>query len=160
MADRIELINFIKLSSEEKKMILLWRNDDNIRIWMHNNSYIELRDHLSFIESLKKSSNTLYFLVKKGNSYLGVIDFTNINSNSAEFGLYSNPKLKAIGKVLLKIICNYAFNELNIKTLHAEVFYDNVKAIKLYKKFDFLEMKKKVINNREVTYMELKNENR
>ena len=158
--NNITLINFTELSLQEKEMILLWRNDKAVKVWMYDELDIQIEKHLSFIEKLKDSYEKLYFLVKKKDNYLGVIDFTDINNNTAKFGLYSNPKLKGIGKVLLKTICDYAFSELNIKTLHAEVFSNNIKAIKLYKKFDFLEIKKKVINNKEVTCMELKNENR
>lgn len=156
----IELINFIDLSLEEKKMILSWRNHPEVTKWMFNTENISLKNHLYFIDSLKSKKDKLYFLVKKDNKNIGVIDFTNITKYSSDFGLYSNIDLKGIGKVLLETICNYAFKQLKMKKVQAEVFKDNEKAIFLYKKFNFEEVDTKIINNRELICMELKNENR
>lgn len=162
MSNNINLINFTDLTLEEKKMVLLWRNHPTIKQWMYNSDDILLENHLNFIESLKGCTDKLYFLVKRGDDYIGVIDFTNIDkeSKSSEFGLYANIELKGMGKVLLNSICEYGFHTLNINKLIAEVFTENEKAINLYKKFNFKETTKKIVNNREVICMELKNEDR
>ncbi len=158
ISDNIVLVNFIDLTIEEKKMILSWRNHPSIKQWMYNSNDIALDNHLEFIETLKNCVDKLYFLVKQDNSYIGVIDFTNIdkNSDSSEFGLYTNVEFKGMGKVLLNCICDYGFNALNIDKLIAEVFAENEKAINLYKKYKFQEVGKKEINNKEVICMELK----
>lgn len=162
MSNNINLINFTDLTLEEKKMILLWRNHPTIKQWMYNSDDILLENHLGFIETLKDCRNKLYFLVKRDDDYIGVIDFTNIDkeSRSSEFGLYVNIELKGMGKVLLNSICEYGFHVLNINKLIAEVFAENEKAINLYKKFNFKKITKKIVNNREVICMELKNEDR
>jgi UDP-4-amino-4,6-dideoxy-N-acetyl-beta-L-altrosamine N-acetyltransferase len=49
---------------------------------------------------------------------------------------------------------------LNIDKLIAEVFAENERAVDLYKKFNFKETTKKIVNNKEVICMELKNEDR
>lgn len=162
MSNNINLINFTDLTLEEKKVILFWRNNHSIKQWMYNSDDISLDDHLMFIETLKKRSDKLYFLVKKEHENIGVIDFTNIDkkSKSSEFGLYVNPELKGMGEILLNSICDYGFNTLNINKLIAEVFTKNEKAISLYKKFNFRETGKKIVNNKEVICMELKYEDR
>ena len=162
MSDNIVLINFIDLTLEEKKMILSWRNHPSIKQWMYNSSDIALENHLNFIESLKECTDKLYFLVKLDDDYIGVIDFTNIDkeSKNSEFGLYANIELKGMGKVLLNSICEYGFNTLHIDKLIAEVFAENERAVDLYKKFNFKEITKKIVNNKEVICMELKNEDR
>ena len=147
MKNKIELINFINTSFEEKKMILKWRNHPNIREWMYNQKEISIESHLNFIESLKNSKDKIYCFVKMGKEYIGVIDFTNINhqNKSTYFGLYSNPysKTTGIGTILLKTIINYAFNVLNMNILKLEVFKTNKKALNLYKKFNFKKIGKK-----------------
>jgi len=164
MKNKIELINFINTSFEEKKMILKWRNHPNIREWMYNQKEISIESHLNFIESLKNSKDKIYCLVKMGKEYIGVIDFTNINykNKSAYFGLYSNPysKVPGIGRILEKIAIDYAFNTLNINTLKLEVFENNKIVINLHKKFNFKQIEEKIVNNKKVIVMELKNENR
>ena len=143
-------------------MVLLWRNDPSIKQWMYNNDDISLENHLAFIETLKKSTDRLYFLVKQDSDYIGVIDFTNIDKNkeNSEFGLYANIESKGMGNILLNSICEYGFNSLKIKKLIAEAFIKNEKAINLYKKFNFKETKRKIVNNKKVICMELKYEDR
>ncbi len=156
----LNLINFIDLTLKEKEMVLKWRNHPKIKRWMHNSNDITLENHLAFIDSLKNCSDKFYFLLKQEDNYLGVIDFTNILSKTSEFGLYANIELKGVGNNLLDSVCNYGFNILQLDILRAEVYEENEKAIKLYKKFYFKETNKKTINNKVVICMELKNENR
>ena len=161
MKSKIELINFIDISSEEKKMVLSWRNHQDIRKWMNNKNEITLKEHIKYIDSLSNKNDRIYFLVKELDNYLGVIDFTSIIENEfAEFGVYAKPNLIGIGSMLMNVIINYAFNILKLKKLIANVYANNEKAIKLYKKFNFIEMKKDRASNGEFIRMELKNENR
>jgi len=157
----IKLINFINLNLEQKKMILEWRNNPDIKIWMYNQDEIKLENHLSFIENLKNSKDKLYFLLKNENDYIGVIDFTQIiKDESLHMGIYNNPNLKGYGKILLEIIINYAFETLKVKRIFSEVFSKNDKAYKLYKRYKFKEINTKSVNNQEVICMELINDNR
>ncbi len=162
MSNNINLINFTDLNLEEKKMVLSWRSHPSVKKWMYSSDEISLENHLNFIESLKDSVDMLYFLVQQDNNYIGVIDFTDIDKNSetAEFGLYAKIGLKGVGKILLNAICNYGFNTLKVNKLIAEAFIENDRAITLYKKFHFKEIVKKKVKNKEVIYMELKNEDR
>lgn len=164
MSNNINLINFIDLTLEEKKMILSWRNHPSIKRWMYNNDDILLENHLNFIETLKSCADKLYFLVKQNSSYIGVIDFTNINkeSKSSEFGLYANPfeKVAGIGRILEECCIKYAFEILKLDKMMLEVFSDNVQVRNLHKKFNFKETTVKTVNNKEVICMELKNEDR
>jgi UDP-4-amino-4,6-dideoxy-N-acetyl-beta-L-altrosamine N-acetyltransferase len=160
--DNVELINFIDLSYENKIMILNWRNHENVRKWMYDSIPITEEIHLSFINQLQNNIKNQYFLVKINNIDIGTIYFTNINTDKkeCEFGLYANPfkKIMGIGKVLEDTCIKYAFDVLKLKKLKLEVFSDNQKALNLYKKFNFKEIDKKIVNNESVICMELKNE--
>lgn len=157
---KVELINFVNLSLEEKKIILNWRNNPVIKQWMYTIKDIKLEEHLSFINSLVERKDKLYFLVKENNNSIGVIDFVNITSNSLNMGIYVNPALKSKGSILLNEIVNYSFDVLKVKKIRAEVFSENIKAYNLYKKFGFIDSTRKTINKREVICMELIDENR
>jgi len=156
----IKILNFIDLTLEEKEMILDWRNHPKIRKWMYNQDEIKLKEHLSFIESLKTRKDKLYFLVKKENEFIGVIDFTQLLENkSVHMGIYANPHTQGNGKILLHEIIQYAFITLKVQKLYSEVFEENKRAYNLYKKFNFRDISKKTINNKQVICMELENEN-
>lgn len=160
----IELIDFTDLTLKEKKMVLEWRNNENIKKWMLNQDDITLHNHLRYIESLKSSKEKKYMLVKKVAEYIGVIDFTNIDlkERSAHFGLYANPlkKIDGAGSILQKASIKYAFDILKLAKLKLEVFSENEKAIGLYKKFNFKKVSQETVENREIIHMELKNEDR
>jgi len=156
----IELINFTNLSLEEKKMILEWRNHKDIRKWMYNRDIIGLSEHLSYIDSLASKKDRLYFIVKYRDEVIGVIDFTNIDhiNNKTDFGIYAKPNSRGFGKILMSTIIDYAFCNLKMDRLIAEVFIENSRAISLYKKFNFIQIDTKVVDGRGMVVMELKNE--
>ncbi|QKG30147.1 UDP-4-amino-4,6-dideoxy-N-acetyl-beta-L-altrosamine N-acetyltransferase [Campylobacter sp. RM16187] len=130
------LINFTKLTREQKMMVFDWRNDERVAKFMRSKN-IALNEHLKFIDSLKSASDKLYFLVEENGEFIGVIDFININDNECEFGLYANPNLKNQGSKLMRIIIDYAFYELKVSRLNSCAYNFNEKAIALYEKFGF-----------------------
>ena len=150
-----QLIPFQKLSLDEKKMILQWRNTPSISKWMYNKNIISLQEHLQYIESLDTKKDRVYFLVKKDDMPIGVVDLTQIKPQiSAELGIYLNPNLKGYGKLLMHKIISYAFETLQLKTIYANVYKSNQKAIKLYEKFHFITQK----TDEDFLYMELNNQ--
>ncbi len=156
----IELINFIDLTYEEKKLVLSWRNHPTIKKWMYNNNAIELEQHLNFIKLLRNTQEKKYFVVKQDDNYIGVIDFCNITDDSLIMGLYKNPKMTGVGKILLDTIIEYSFEIFKVKNIVSEVFESNEKAYELYKSIGFKPFSSKIVNNKNVICMELKNENR
>lgn len=163
MIDKLKtkLINFIHLSLDEKMMILKWRNNKSVQKWMYNRDDITLEDHLQYIDSLNNKDDRIYFLVKNETVYLGVVDLTEIKGNeSAELGIYVNPTLRGYGTLLVSKIIEYAFQELRVKTLYANVYEKNSKAINLYKKFNFKTIDTIKNSNGKLQKMELSFENR
>ncbi len=156
-----KLINFTELTLDEKKMILEWRNSTSVKRWMYNRDEISLKDHLAYIDSLNSRDDRVYFVLKDKKSYFGVVDLTEIKKEqSAELGIYTNPDLKGYGTLLMSKIIEYAFHKLNIELLTANVYSENIKAINLYKKFNFKAIAIKQDSNGKIVNMELKNENR
>ena len=101
----------------------------------------------------------MYFLVKKEDEFIGVIDFTQlVEKTSVHMGIYSNPKIKGNGKILLNMIIDYSFNNLKVKRIFSEAFAENDKAHNLYKKFNFKNISEKIVNYKKVICMELEND--
>ena len=154
----IKLINFIDLSQEEKMMILEWRNRLDIQKWMYTQNDISLEEHLDFIDSLKTIKDKLYFLVKKDNIYIGVIDFTQIRPNeSLHMRIYTNPDLKDYDKILLETIIYFSFEILKVEKIFSEVYFENERAFSLYKIYGFKEYSYKIVNDKKLICMELNN---
>jgi UDP-4-amino-4,6-dideoxy-N-acetyl-beta-L-altrosamine N-acetyltransferase len=153
---QVRLLDFITLDTQLLTMVLRWRNHSDIRRWMVNTEEILIDNHLQFVESLKGRSDKRYFLVQREDEYIGVIDFTDINQNSAEIGIYANPELRGIGETLMNALIEYGFSTLKVTTLMASVFDDNKRAKYLYEKFDFTETERSHYNGREMITMELR----
>jgi UDP-4-amino-4,6-dideoxy-N-acetyl-beta-L-altrosamine N-acetyltransferase len=131
--------NFIGMDNNQQRTVLRWRNTYSIRKWMHSSQHITYKKHLHFLSSLKNSQTKLFFSLFSKKECIGVIYFTDINflNKSASFGLYVNPALHKKGSILQKAIFKYAFHDLKLTSLNAEVIANNKKAIHLYKKFGF-----------------------
>ena len=138
----IQLINFINLNDEDKRIVLNFRNHPDIRKWMYNKDKISLQEHLEFIKNLKNDKTRLYFLVKDQENIMGIIDYKLID-DYAQIGLYKNPSLRGVGALLMNTLLQYGFETLGLKRLVLFVFADNSVAIRLYKKFGFKEIDKK-----------------
>lgn len=158
----LRLCNFTTLSEPQKKMVLAWRNHENVKAYMYNDQNISEAEHFGFIEALKTREDRRYFLVQNEGVDIGVIDFNDISKESTTMGLYANPTLnqKGVGSLLMEAIVTYAFKTLGVNVLKAEVFEGNVKAKALYEKFGFCEKERKRVNEKEVICMELTNEHR
>lgn len=152
----ITLTHFYELSSTQKELVLSWRNHENIRKWMVNSEPIGEEEHLAFIETLQDLSHKLYFLVQYNGENYGVIYLTDINTHahSAELGIYANPDLHGVGKILMRVLLDHA-KTLNIVLLIADVFSDNERAKNLYKIFDFKETKRFLHQKKEFIRMKL-----
>lgn len=135
-------------------MVYNWRNNPKIAKYMINKS-IAWSEHIGFIDALRNAKDKRYFLVYKDNLAIGVISFINISKSSCEFGLYASPDLRGVGDVLMGEIVDYAFNELCVDEILARAFMDNLRAITLYKKFEFKIIKKE----KDMVYFSRKKDN-
>lgn len=150
----MQLIDFTTLDTEQLALVLSWRNHPNVRSWMLNSDEILIEDHLRFVEMLKKQPDKRYFLVKRANDYLGVVDLTDITISSAELGIYANPHYHGVGKLLMSALIEYAFKRLGLSRLVANVFAENEKAKSLYQQFHFKETNRTAYNGKEIITME------
>jgi len=151
----MQLLDFTTLDANQLTLVLSWRNHPKIREWMLHPNEISMEEHLQFVESLKRREDRRYFLVQREGKNIGVIDFMDIMEESAELGLYANPKMQGVGETLMRVLIDYAFVTLKVKTLIATVFADNERAKYLYEKFDFTERDRSLYNGREMITMEL-----
>lgn len=150
-----QLLNFTTLNLAQKELVLSWRNHPSIRKWMVNDHEISLEDHLHFIDLLSSKTDRCYFLVQKGSDFIGVINLTDITDTSAELGIYANPDMRGVGNSLMTELIAYASN-LGLSRLVANVFITNVRALNLYQKFEFCEIKRINHKNKKMITLEKK----
>jgi len=126
-------INFTLLSSEELLEILVWRNHPNVRKHLNTTNVISEEEHLIFCESLKNTSEKYYWMVKKGDRPIGVLNIIHVNyeDETCESGFYLMPDLVGSGEGLFAM-CNYKtflLSELKFKGVYGHNYYDNMSAL-------------------------------
>lgn len=149
----IQLLNFTTLNQSQKELVLSWRNHPSIRKWMLNDTEISLEDHLHFIDLLPSKSDRRYFLVQQKSDYIGVIDLNNTTEDSAELGIYANPDMRGVGNILMTALIDYSAS-MRLSKLIANVFITNVRALNLYRKFEFSEIKQIEHKNKKMLILE------
>lgn len=140
--NEIEFINILDTNIEIQDKIRLWRNQNDIRNYMINNKLISHEEHRNWLNSLSKRNDYILWVVyyKKvpfGTCYLHDIDY---NNNNTYWGFYIAEKEfrgKKLGKVILYMLIEKVFNELNFHKLSTSVLSNNSIALQLYEKFGF-----------------------
>ena len=155
--DVVRLINYTDLTPEDSQRVLAMRNHPEIKKWMYHPQDISESEHRTFIETLKNTTNKVYFLVKREKTVIGTVNLTQIDDaeHSAELGLYANPfvLLPGRGQILLQAVARYAFNERGLEYLMLDVYSDNQRAIRSYEKQGFKKMSLKTVNGIKVLSM-------
>lgn len=140
--------DFTSLTLEEKKMVLEWRNTENIRKWMYNKDEIDLESHLKFIDGLNNREDKYYWLVKNSqDESIGVVNVTDIDrvADRAELGLYMKPDSTLMGYFFVRECYYFYFNVLEFKNLYCSVDCNNRSAMLLDQFFGCSFSERKII---------------
>ena len=89
-----------------------------------------------------RKDNTLYFMIQNGNEIIGSFEFDYINWGEktcaiCRYLIKSEYRSRGFGSEALKIVIQYAFNDLNMKKIDLSVYDFNIGAYKCYKKAGF-----------------------
>lgn len=144
------------LSPKEHSEILKISNDERIRKFLYTQHFISIKEHLEFVERLKKDLRKKYCAIYYCGKFLGSVNFEN-KGQEVEFGFYANPNIAGLGRVMEQISLFYAFYIMNSKKLILEVFYENSRVINLHKKFGFIVYREFYRGEKKVLKMYLEN---
>lgn len=137
--------NFVKLTDEEKRLVLDWRNSDRIRLKMNNQEIISLEKHLEWLETLKNREDCICYLCYEGDTPVGVFNFTNIDkeNKTCVSGAYiGNTDYIGFGIVQCFYIFVYAFEKQNLEKVFANVLKSNKRVYKMHKQiFNAIDIK-------------------
>lgn len=121
-----------------------WRNDP--QVWAFTGSkpdcYISEEIELNWIRRVlqEKSSKRFAICVAENNEYIGNVQLTHIEDDTAQFHIFIGNKLywgKGVSTSATKQILSVARESLELKTIYLEVNKNNLAAIKSYEKNGF-----------------------
>lgn len=128
------------ISKADTSFILKIRNDISIANNFFSDPPLYDFKHEEWLKNLK---NSLYFVIYYMDNKCGLINISNIDykNQKAEYGIVLKDECsgKGIAYNASILLIKYVFLNLNIRKIYLEVFSDNIKAIKLYKKLGFKE---------------------
>ena len=126
-------VNFTQLSRDELVNILNWRNHPDIRKCMNTTEPIPLEGHLAFCESLKNREDKFYWMIKKGDTPIGILNVIDVDyeTETCEPGFYLSPDVMGRGESIF-VLSNYKsflLECLKFKGLIGHNYYDNMPAL-------------------------------
>ena len=122
--------NFVKISKQESKMVLKWRNHKKVRKWMDNNKTITLQQHEKFLKNLKTKKDSMYFLVSKNFQKIAVFTLNNIKNKKTKIGYIISPKIKnnAIFLEVIYYCLIFCFTHLKLNKIYGYSLKNNKSA--------------------------------
>ena len=139
-----ERILFIEFTDEFLNDFFIMMNDmENVGryIGAQSDPYI-MEEQKQFIQrSLEERSRIFLMIGKENREFIGNIELTNINADSAEIGIAitAEKQNKGYGKEAMMRATEYGFNELGLYSLYLKVYPENSRAINVYKQCGFME---------------------
>lgn len=136
----LKVCNFQRLSLEEKKLVLEWRNYPLVSINMVNQKVISWEEHCKFIENLTDDKTREYLLLYKKDVPVAVFYVVDIiEYTSAEWGFYLRPEYigSGLGVEVEFYALNYLFSKYKLEKLNAVIRKSNYENLNLQKTFRF-----------------------
>lgn len=124
---------------------LKWMNDPEINKYLESRFTTHTIDSLKdFVNSMNNSENNVLFAIvdKESDTHIGNIKLGNIHPihKYADIGLIIGDKNywgHGIATNAIKLVCEFAFDELNLRKVFAGVYENNIGSIKAFEKCGF-----------------------
>lgn len=143
MEEKLIFKNILLVDHNIQESIRELRNDKKIsKFFIIDN--ISEETHRDWINNKLKEKIDYAFVIFFEKNPIGLVYLRNIKSEikAAEYGIFlkQNSNLeRGIGTKATDMIINFGFSELRLEEIHLKVLENNNHAIKLYKKFNFIE---------------------
>ena len=135
------------MSTEDAETYCRWLNDPLVSGNIAGAARVDsLTTEKEYIEKVHKNKSHLYAIVlKETDTLIGNIGIEEIDNTSrtAALGLFigdEEHRGTGYGSEALRLACRYAFDRLNLHSLHLWVFSFNERAMNVYKKVGFREV--------------------
>ena len=136
-----EKINYIHVSLDLIDDYLIMVNDREIQKCISTKIRVYSReDEVNWVKAkLEEGAQVFSMISKEDGSYIGTVELMDIENGSAEVGLCITMAMqnKHYGTEALKRIIEYGFKELDLNTLTAVIFSNNVRSLHNVEKLGF-----------------------
>ena len=166
-----EKVYLSPINLDDTELYVKWLNNPRITDFLDcNDNLITLSNEKDFLEKIANEEFTFAIVKKEDDTLLGNVGLTKIDykNGRAELGIFIGEEdnlSKGYGSEAIKLLLEFAFNEIRLHTVMLTVFSNNPRAIKAYNKCGFKEFGRRheAIYHKgeyiDLIYMEVINEN-
>ncbi len=166
-----EKVYLSPINQDDYETYVKWLNNPKITQFLDvNDSLITLSNEKELLEKIASEEFCFAIIKKEDDTLLGNVGVTKIDykNGKAELGIFIGEEenlSKGYGSEAIKLIINFAFNEIRLHNIWLSVFSNNPRAIKAYTKSGFVECGRRheaIYHNGEyldLIYMEIINKN-
>ena len=166
-----EKVYLSPINLDDTELYVKWLNNPRITDFLDcNDNLITLSNEKEFLEKIANEEFTFAIVKKEDDTLLGNVGLTKIDykNGRAELGIFIGEEdnlSKGYGSEAIKLLLEFAFNEIRLHTVMLTVFSNNPRAIKAYNKCGFKEFGRRheAIYHKgeyiDLIYMEVINEN-
>ncbi|XEG71205.1 UDP-4-amino-4,6-dideoxy-N-acetyl-beta-L-altrosamine N-acetyltransferase [Pseudomonas sp. abacavir_1] len=128
-----------KLTEADLTLLLTWRNTPSINRYMFNQNTIKISEHTQwFRRAIEDPTQTLLIFEQQAKP-VGYMNYTQRSKGAiAEWGFYVAPDAaKGTGTKMTQCALQYAFEEIKLQKIYAQVLAYNEASIKLHNNLGF-----------------------
>ncbi len=140
-----EKVYLSPINLEDYENYVKWLNNPNITQYLDcNDSLITLSKEKELLEKIANTEFSFAIVKQEDDTLLGNVGITKIDykNGKGELGIFIGEEdnlSKGYGSEAIKLILNFAFNEIRLHNVMLTVFSSNPRAIKAYTKCGFQE---------------------
>ncbi len=140
-----EKVYLSPINPDDYEIYTKWMNDPNVTKYLSNhNSFVCLASEKSFLEKACNEEFILAIVKSDDDTLIGNIGLEDINykNGTGTLGIFlgeEESRGKGYGSEAIKLLTNFAFQELHLHNINLDVHDDNERAIKTYQKCGFKE---------------------
>lgn len=141
-----ESIYLRPISSIDTDNIIKWRNSQHVKNNFIHQNELTREEHEFWLKNKVEKGEVIQFIIveKESDNPIGTVYLKSINHTSmkAEFGIFIGEEKalnKGYGPIATMLIVEYGFEKLQLNKIFLRVFEFNVRAIKSYKKANFIQ---------------------
>lgn len=143
----LRFVDILETDDAVRGKVRQWRNQDDVRKFMLSQNVITPEEHSRWLDGLRRRGEHKFWVIYFKKIPLGAAYLQNLDTaeKSTEWGFYIGESLyrgKGIGQQILFDLLEKVFDEMELSTLTTKVLSANSRAIGLYQKFNFEEMKR------------------
>ena len=128
---------------EDLNLVFQWRNTDRVRVVSATRRLLTFDEHQNWFEKIQADPTQFNFIFEMSSRPIGTVKFWdhNLQTQSLSWGFYLGYEdlPKGTGTIMAKHALDYAFFEIGVGQVDAEVFVTNPRSIAFHEKLGFLE---------------------